>query len=418
MTSASGPQHPARVGTAQAEALAALLAAQPLGSVLAMLECEGEEARIVGGAVRNTLMGVCVADFDIATTCLPHEITRRALAAGFKAVPTGMAHGTVTVIAQGQAFEVTTLREDIQTDGRYATVRFGRDFAGDARRRDFTMNALMLSADGVLHDHVGGLVDLEAGRIRFIGDAKARITEDYLRILRFFRFHASYGVGQLDAAGLEACVAGAAGLDGLSAERIRSETMKLLMARGAVAAFHAMSDIGLWQRVTGGIAMPKRLAQMVGLMPHACAAERLAAAAVLTTDDAHRFRLRLKLSNAEHEVLLSAAKAFEAVHGLALPDDRMLRKMSHQLGHASFALAVACEYPFLEQTEYSKWIETAKTPDFPLSGRDAVAAGVPVGPAIGKVLSHAERQWCEADFPMGQAALNAVLVGAVKACVG
>ncbi len=182
------------------------LTEKPLAQLLAVLDRDGEEARVVGGAVRNALIGLPHGDIDIATTALPAEVTRRAEAAGFKAVPTGVDHGTVTVVVASKPFEVTTLREDVETFGRHATVKFGRDWKRDAGRRDFTMNGLSLSADGAVHDHVGGVADLRARRVRFIGDAATRIAEDYLRILRFFRFHAYYGEGHPDAEGLHATI--------------------------------------------------------------------------------------------------------------------------------------------------------------------------------------------------------------------
>src|SRR6266516_4723594 len=184
----------------------------PLAKLLALLDRDGEEARVVGGAVRNALLGHPPGEIDVATTALPAEVMRRAAAAGFKPVPTGVAHGTVTVVIEGHPFEVTTLREDVETFGRHATVRFGRDWVRDAERRDFTMNALSLSPDGIAHDYVGGLADLRARRVRFIGDAATRIAEDYLRILRFFRFHALYGDGHPDADGLHAAIVARAGL--------------------------------------------------------------------------------------------------------------------------------------------------------------------------------------------------------------
>src|SRR3954470_1852935 len=186
-----------------------------LPRVLAVLDAEGEEARVVGGAVRNALLGAPLGDIDIATTALPQEVIRRVEAAGFKAVPTGFEHGTITVIAERRPFEVTTLREDVETDGRHATVAFGRDWRRDAERRDFTMNALSVARDGTVHDYVGGLADVAARRVRFIGDPASRIAEDYLRILRFFRFHAAYGEGAPDPAGLSACIAARAGLETL-----------------------------------------------------------------------------------------------------------------------------------------------------------------------------------------------------------
>src|SRR6516162_3233449 len=209
--------------------------------VLKLLNGDGEEARVVGGAVRNALLGIPVGDIDIATTALPAEVVRRAKAAGVKSVPTGIEHGTVTLVVDTQPFEVTTLREDTETFGRKARVAFGRDWVGDAHRRAFTINALSVGPDGVVHDYVGGLDDIAARRVRFIGDPGGRIEEDYLRILRFFRIHAAFGVGEPDRAGYLACIASRAGLVTLSAERVRMELLKLLVADGAVAAVAAMA---------------------------------------------------------------------------------------------------------------------------------------------------------------------------------
>src|SRR3982074_3264531 len=200
--------------------------------VLALLNGNGEEARVVGGAVRNALLNLPTGDVDIPTTALPEEVIRRAKAAGIKSVPTGIDHGTVTLIVDGQPFEVTTLREDVETFGRKARVAFGRDWVRDAERRDFTINGLSVDAGGIVHDHVGGLADIEAKRVRFIGDARQRIAEDYLRILRFFRMHAAYGAGAPDRAGYLACIDGRAGLSSLSAERVRMEMLQLLVVDG------------------------------------------------------------------------------------------------------------------------------------------------------------------------------------------
>jgi poly(A) polymerase len=211
----------------------------PAARVLRLLNGNGEEARVVGGAVRNALLKIPTGDIDIATTALPDEVIRRARAAGIKSVPTGIQHGTVTLVVDGQPFEVTTLREDTETFGRKAKVAFGRDWVRDAERRDFTINGLSVDADGVVHDHVGGLDDIAAKRVRFIGDPNQRIAEDYLRILRFFRIHAAYGAGEPDRAGYLACIAARAGLATLSAERVRMEMLKLMVAQGAAAAIMA-----------------------------------------------------------------------------------------------------------------------------------------------------------------------------------
>src|SRR6201997_1826431 len=218
------------------------LTSGPTARVLELLNGNGEEARVVGGAVRNALLKIPTGDIDVATTALPEEVLRRAKAAGIKSVPTGIEHGTVTLVADGQPFEVTTLREDTETFGRKAKVAFGRDWVGDAHRRDFTINALSADLDGVVHDYVGGLADIAERRVRFIGDPKQRIEEDYLRILRFFRIHAAFGAGEVDRKGYLACIGARAGLASLSAERVRMEVVKLLVADGAVGAVMAMAD--------------------------------------------------------------------------------------------------------------------------------------------------------------------------------
>ena len=292
---------------------AAWLREPPLSKLLAALNRDGEEARVVGGAVRNALIGEPVGEVDLATTALPDEVSRRAAAAGFRVVPTGIEHGTVTVILDGRSYEVTTLRKDIETFGRHAKVAFGRDWKADAERRDFTMNALS-AADGTVHDYVGGLADLRARRVRFIGDAGKRIAEDYLRILRFFRFHAAYGQGAPDADGLAACIAGRAGLDQLSRERVRMELLKLLVARHAVPALAVMAEAGLLITVLGGVPDLASFSNMAkveaafGLAPDAV--RRLGALGVRIAEDAVRLWQRLRLANAEHDRLAYMASAW------------------------------------------------------------------------------------------------------------
>ncbi|MGO6900642.1 CCA tRNA nucleotidyltransferase, partial [Rhizobium ruizarguesonis] len=201
-----------------------------LGRILTLLSADGGEGRVVGGAVRNSLMGLPVNDVDIATTLRPEAVMERAAAAGIKAVPTGLEHGTVTLVIDGKPFEVTTLRTDVETDGRHAKVAFSTDWKADAERRDLTINALYADAKGEVVDLVGGLADIKTRNIRFIGDAARRIAEDHLRILRFFRFFAYYGSGRPDAEGLKACSAARSKLTTLSAERVWSELRKLLGA--------------------------------------------------------------------------------------------------------------------------------------------------------------------------------------------
>ncbi len=235
----------------------------PAARALSLLNGDGEEARVVGGAVRNALLDIPPGDIDLATTALPEEVVRRARAAGIKCVPTGIDHGTVTLVIDAQPFEVTTLREDTETFGRKAKVAFGRDWVRDAERRDFTINGLSVDAEGIVHDHVGGLADIAARRVRFIGDAGQRIAEDYLRILRFFRMHAAYGTGEPDRAGYLACIAGRAGLASLSAERVRMEMLKLVVAEGAGDAVQAMADAGLLLAIFGGVTYTGTFAAMI-----------------------------------------------------------------------------------------------------------------------------------------------------------
>src|ERR1700689_1704578 len=267
----------------------------PPARVLKVLNGGGEEARAVGGAVRNALLKIPIGDIDIATTALPSEVVRRARAAGIE-------NGTVTLVVEGQPFEVTTLREDTETFGRKAKVAFGRDWVIDAERRDFTINGLSVDADGVVHDHVGGLADIASQRVRFIGDPGKRIAEDYLRILRFFRIHAAFGAGEPDRAGYLACIRGRSGLAHLSAERLRMEILKLMVADGAAGAVTAMADGGLVQTILGGVAYTGPFAAMVaaerlmGLKPDPV--RRLGALAVAVTEDARRVSVRLRLPNA------------------------------------------------------------------------------------------------------------------------
>lgn len=298
---------------------AAFWATPGLAAVLAALNAEGEEARVVGGAVRNTLLGLPVTDVDIATTALPGVVVERARRAGLKPVPTGIEHGTVTVVAAHHAFEVTTLREDTETDGRRAVVRFGRSWQHDAERRDFTLNALYATPTGEVVDLVDGLPDLAARRIRFIGDADARIREDYLRILRLYRFHAAYGAGPVDRTAFTATVRRRAGLLSLSRERVRAELMKLLVAPGAAATLAVMSDAGLLQPLLAGIADVAALERMAVLEQaagvRADAVRRLGALALRVPDDAERLRERLRLSNAEGRRLVGMSRALAGGRG-------------------------------------------------------------------------------------------------------
>ncbi len=401
--------------------IAAFLAQPGLAAVLAVLNGAGEETRVVGGAVRNLLLGEPASDVDLATTAVPAETVRRAASAGFKAVPTGIEHGTVTLVTRAGTFEVTTLRRDIETDGRRAKVSFGRDFAEDALRRDFTVNALGLASDGTLHDYCGGLEDLAARRIRFIGEAGERIREDYLRILRFFRFHARYGAGAPDPAGYAACIAGRAGLDGLSRERIRSEMLKLLAAPGAVGALTAMLGAGLLVPVLGGVPRLSRFAAVSGGDGEAVhPAFRLAALAVETREDALRLRERLRLSNEESDRVERIAAALEGLSGRdgPLPVSE-LRRLADRVG----ADAVAAGLVLLTRDGDASSVQEATaalaaTPVFRPKGRDVIGRGVGAGPDVGRVLDRARHDWIEAGCPAGEAEQMRFVDGAISALAG
>lgn len=391
------------------------LARPALAAVLDALNGKDEETRVVGGAVRDLLLDEPVGDIDLATTALPEETIRRGKRAGFKVVPTGIEHGTVTLVCDGTGFEVTTLREDVETDGRRAKVVFGRDFVADALRRDFTINALSLDRDGTLHDHCSGLADLAERRIRFIGDAGTRIREDYLRILRFFRFHARFGAGAPDAEGLAACITGRAGLAGLSRERVRAELMKLLVAPGAVGVVETMAGAGLLMPVIGGVPHLSRFAAIASGRDAGSVYPvfRLAALVLTVREDALRLRDGLRLSNEEFDRVERIAGALEALSGRALPSPiAFLRHLAHRIGQD----AVAAGLVLLNAPGAQALIAAlARTPPFLPSGRDVIALGVPAGPLVGHVLDTARRDWIEADVPAERAAQMAFVSYAVAA---
>jgi poly(A) polymerase len=395
--------------------ITALLGDRRLTRLLDVLNGAGEETRVVGGAVRNTLLGETVSDIDLATTCLPDETIRRAKGARFRAVPTGIEHGTVTIVVDGRPFEVTTLREDVATDGRHAIVRFGRDFATDARRRDFTVNALALTATGDIVDDCGGLDDLAARRIRFIGDPEARIREDYLRILRFFRFQAQYGQGPVDAWGLSACIRLRDGLDGLSRERIRAELMKLLAARRRDETVALLAGTGLWSRLTHGIARIGRLqAATLGRDPLLA----LAALELARREDAERLQIRLRLSNGETARLASIALALEVLGNCprSLSSERA-RRLAFRHGREAMADAILIEAARFGGSRESLAQACRAVPPSPFRGADIIAAGVKPGRMVGEIVRAAEHLWEEADFPADpprQVALLAQAIDTIK----
>jgi poly(A) polymerase len=402
---------------------AAWLRKGPVRDLIAALDRAGEEARVVGGAVRDALLAEPLGDIDIATTALPDEVIRRVEAAGFKAVPTGIEHGTVTVVADGRPLEVTTLREDVETFGRHAKVAFGRDWQRDAERRDFTINALSASRDGTIHDYVGGLADITARRVRFIGDAATRIAEDYLRILRFFRFHAAYGEGALDREGLTACIAARAGLDRLSRERVRMEMFKLVVARHAVPTLATMTEAGLLEQVVGGVPRLASFANMVKLEAELAlssdAVRRLGALAVVVVEDAERLRERLRLANAEYERLASMADGWWRIAGQW--DEQRRRELLYRLDAERFTDRVLLAWTRSPEGATDRSWRSLVTlparwsaPRFPLKAADFMARGVAKGPGLGATLAAAEAAWIAAGFPSEPVALAAIADAAVS----
>ena len=389
-----------------------------LQAVMAALDGEGRATRIVGGAVRDALLGRPVADADLATIFPPGEVVARAAAAGLKTVPTGIEHGTVTVIARGRPFEVTTLRSDVETDGRRAIVRYTSDWAEDAARRDFTMNALYCDLAGEVLDPVGGLADIRAGRVRFIGDAADRIREDYLRILRFFRFFARYGRGRPDAEALKACARLKAGVSTLSAERVWAELKRLLSAPDPGRAL-------LWMRTTE--VLQKALPESWGIdaIPRLVAAEAaegwppdalLRLEAILPP---HRARLdalaeRLRLSRAEAARLRAWADAPEIDPATTESD---LSKLLYRAGESGIldrlrhALAREVRAGNTDSAARLRMLlrfaGSWKRPVFPLAGKDMVGAGMKPGPDVGTRLKALEDRWVESNFKLAREELLA-----------
>ncbi len=377
--------------------------------VFAALAADGAQARAVGGAVRNALMGTPVKDVDIATTALPADVMRLATQAGLHAVPTGFEHGTVTIVAKHVPFEVTTLRKDIETFGRHARVTFTTDWTEDALRRDFTMNALYCDPDGAVHDPLGGYRDLMARRVRFIGDARQRIREDYLRILRFFRFLAEYGDGAApDADGLAAAVAEKAGLDGLSGERIRAELLRLLEAPGAIAAVRAMYDAGLLQPLLGEPVNVDRLARLAAI-EHALARApdpvlRLAALALDRPGGAASLQQRLRLSGAE-TVRLARASFRDCAFDPAA-SERDAQAFLYRHGEQTFSdgalLSWAGSGEAPDNPDRARRVRLPQrwqAPELPVRGADVLALGVSPGPDVGRVIAAFETWWIEQGFP-------------------
>lgn len=360
---------------------------------------DGSGARLVGGVVRDALLGICASDIDIATPLTPEIVAKLAKSAGLKVIPTGIDHGTLTIVLAKGSVEVTTLRKDISTDGRHATIAFTRAWEEDAARRDFTFNALYAQPDsGQIYDYFSGEDDLKSGKVKFIGSAKDRINEDYLRIMRYFRFHAFYGRGSFDDDTLSICAERAPCLTGLSRERISHEFLRLLMAPAPIATLRAMSAANIWTYIAPEISSDG-IDRLEGIMGNAHQAEihldaiaRLAALLPTKGAVAEKMAAKLRLSRKQQKILV------------ALVTDKLCRADEIQskayYNGADMALQLAALHaPLSELLPAKNALENWEKPVFPIGGRDIIAAGVAAGPMVSEILQKAEKHWLELNCP-------------------
>ncbi|MBL8642997.1 MAG: CCA tRNA nucleotidyltransferase, partial [Rhodospirillaceae bacterium] len=371
--------------------------------IMTALGAPAVDVRFVGGCVRDALAGRAIGDIDIATPERPEAVQKRLENAGVKTIPTGLQHGTVTGIVDGRTFEITTLRRDTACDGRHAAVEFTADWKEDASRRDFTINAMSLTAAGTLHDYFGGEKDLKAGVVRFVGAASDRIQEDYLRVLRLFRFHAVFGRVPIDAETLKACALHTDGLKVLSAERIRQEMAKLLSAPAPVASVAQMRGCGVLQALLPEAESGNMLAALLaveaamGLTPQWV---RRLAALVRPTIRVRDLTARLKLTNAEADLLafLMGPQPQLKPDMRVAAFDLLLFRHGRDLIVERMALTAARDpKPDPWRALFERAAAWAHRP-LPISGDDLLAEGVPPGPAVGRALRAAEEFWAESGF--------------------
>ena len=380
------------------------------------------EARFVGGAVRNALLGAAVSDIDIAVPMPPSETLAHLTNHGIKVVATGLDHGTVTAIAGAHAFEITSLRRDVETDGRHAKVTFTDDWAEDAARRDFTINALYATLDGAIYDYATGVEDLIAGRVRFMGDPATRIAEDYLRVLRLFRFHAWYGKGDIDPDGLRAAAAAQDKLKTLSAERIAKELLRLLEAGSPEPVLRVMAATGILSQLLPGALQLQRLEHLAEIdadnMYPRDPVLRLAALLPDDSDNAHAVADALKLSNADRTRLEQALSSERIVAQLSAKE---ARRLLYRIGVVRFRDKVMLAWaaapraaPALSWRMLLSMADNWQRPRFPLSGLDVMQAGVPQGPDVGRLLAKVEDWWIGTDFAADEGALRGKLAEVLR----
>jgi len=379
----------------------------PVRTLLAALAGGGIAARFVGGCVRDWVLGRDIGDIDIAVDKPPETVTKALEAAGIKVVPTGLKHGTVTAIVERRPFEITTLRRDVETDGRRAIVAFTDDWRTDAERRDFSFNALYAEPDGTIHDYFDGRTDLLAGRVRFIGDPDQRIAEDRLRVLRFFRFHARYGRPPFDGPSFDACRRNAATVSGLSSERVRKELFRTLDAPGGADAFDAMLEAGVLDHWLPEYAGSARLRALAAREETPDPLRRLAAI-LPTATDATPIGRRLKLSTQESvrlQLMFDPANAIDTTN---------LRATLYRLGTKLFIDRVLLDAP----GDWRAALALAASwtpPELPIGGNDALALGLRSGPKVGALIEAVECWWVAGDFSADRAACLAELKRLVDA---
>jgi poly(A) polymerase len=397
------------------------ITAQDTRAVIDALTRDGGRARFVGGCVRDALLGRAVQDIDIATPDPPETVMQRLARAHIRAIPTGIEHGTVTAVAGGRHFEITTLRRDVETDGRRARVAFTDDWREDASRRDFTINALSADPDGTLHDPFGGIDDLLDGRVRFVGDPEARIREDVLRLLRFFRFHAWYGKDEPDPAALEACARLAHLLPTLSGERVAAEVMRLLLAPDPASALALMHERGILQHILPELVETERLRVLVLIeddLGDRDALRRMAALLPREAQPALALAARLKLSNADRDRV--AAMAAPPLAVTPPMEERAIRRALHRIGAPLFRDLVLLDWADAAgaATRHRALLAAADgwTPvALPVKGQDLLDLGVPPGPEVGQLLAEVEQWWEEGDYRATRADCLAKLKALISA---
>lgn len=362
--------------------------------IASILLAAGEESRLVGGCVRDMLIGADAKDMDMATTALPEDVQRLCAQAGLRVVPTGLQHGTVTVVHDGIPYEVTTLRDDVETDGRHARVQFVKDWKIDAARRDFTINAMSIDAEGELHDYFGGYDDLISGRVRFVGDATARIQEDYLRILRYFRFRARFG-GDVDGATFTAVERNAEGLKRISVERIWSEVKKIIVHPEGYGQLLLMGELGVLECI-GFHGDQRYLSGLRKVVPHAEGRAGVALGSILSSETAIRHLAESwKISNDELEDALATRRTIDDYEDFSA--DYWITKVV--TGESAERIS-----PALRATGRG-WIADkleAGPPEFPVMGRDLIAAGMHPGPHMGATLASLKQRWVDSGFTLNR----------------